>query len=92
MQKLSGQLPGYWRWEESTLNDSVTQFIYVSVEAKDQWPYGIFHNAHHGIFCLRDGKLSLISQHHKTPRFRKRKCAAALVGDKINEWVNSIGS
>jgi hypothetical protein len=65
-------------------------FVQCAREDKKDWINGIFHNAHYGIFCLRDGKLELISKHHEMPKFRKCKCDGLLTAEvKILRWLES---
>ena len=60
----------------------------VAVESPEDWKYNIFHNAHYGIFCLREGKLELISKHFEMPKFRKCKCNSFEVAqNKVTEWI-----
>ena len=77
--------------ETSTLGGHSFTFFKVSADNQDTWINGIFHNSRYGIFCLRDGKLELISKGLNTTKFRKCKCndeETAL--NKIKQWMDKF--
>jgi hypothetical protein len=81
----------YFKAENSMLGDSTSTFIRVAVESPEDWNYNIFHNAHYGIFCLRDNKLELISRHFEMPKFRKCKCNSfEIAQSKVTQWIASF--
>ena len=57
--------------DESSLGESSSKFIKISLDAKEDWSYGIYHNSRYAIFCIRDEKMELISKHFNMPKFRK---------------------
>ena len=81
----------YFQTDESSLGGSTSTFIRVAVESPEDWNYNIFHNAHYGIFCLRDNKLELISKHFEMPKFRKCKCNSfEIAQSKVQQWIASF--
>jgi hypothetical protein len=81
----------YFKTDESSLGGSTSTFIRVAVESPEDWNYNIFHNAHYGIFCLRDNKLELISKHFQMPKFRKCKCNSfEIAQSKVTQWIASF--
>ena len=48
-------------------------FFNVALEGKEEWPNGIFQNAHFAqfVYHVEEGKLSLIAKHYEMPKFRK---------------------
>ena len=78
----------YLNTDQSSLGGSTSTFLKVAVESPEDWKYNIFHNAHYGIFCLREGKLELISKHFEMPKFRKCKCNSFEVAqNKVTECI-----
>jgi hypothetical protein len=78
----------YLHTDKSSLGGSTSTFIRVAVESPEDWNYNIFHNAHYGIFCLRDNKLELISKHFQMPKFRKCKCDSfETAKTKVAQWI-----
>ena len=81
----------YLHIDRSTLGNSTSVFFRVSADAKDAWPYDIFHNSRYGIFCLRDHKLELISKGLKTTKFRKCKCIDEETAlHKMQQWMGKF--
>ena len=71
-------------------------FFHVSLDAKKDWSYGIFHNSRFGIFNMypEKGKLKveLIAKGLNTEKFRKVTVKSeAHAINKILEWMGKIG-
>ncbi|AEC53186.1 hypothetical protein SCRM01_240 [Synechococcus phage S-CRM01] len=79
----------FYKVSHSDLGGHHSDFVHCTKEDEGQWTNNIFHNGHYGIFCLRDGKLELISKHYEMPKFRKCKCDNLEVAEKkILAWLN----
>ena len=79
----------FYKVSHSELAGHHSDFVHCAKEDKADWINGIFHNASYGIFCLRDGKLELISKGSNTEKFRKCKCDNMEVAKtKILAWLN----
>jgi len=62
------------RWSkgsESNLGPTTSCFIHLSLDKKEDWINGIFHNSRYAIFSIQNGKLELISKGLGMPKFRK---------------------
>lgn len=54
--------------------DKASLFIHASLDNKEDWINGIFHNSRYVIFALHnDNKMELISKGLNMPKFRKCK-------------------
>lgn len=58
---------------ESSLGGHTSLFVHLSLDYKDEWVNGIFHNSRYAIFSLADDKVELISKGLGMPKFRKSK-------------------
>jgi hypothetical protein len=75
----------YIEVDESSLGESTSKFIKISLDAKEDWSHGIYHNSRYAIFCTRDGKMELISKHFNMPKFRK--CNVKSGFDVVNKLI-----
>lgn len=81
----------YFSTDISKLGGHESTFIRVALESQDDWSYGIFHNAHYGIFRFADNKLELISKHFEMPKFRKCNCNSfEAAKQKVTEWLSKF--
>jgi hypothetical protein len=71
--------------DESSLGESTSKFIKISLDNKEDWSYGIYHNSRYAIFCIRDEKMELISKHFNMPKFRK--CNVKSDADVANKLI-----
>jgi hypothetical protein len=79
--------------ELSTLGgvDRATIIIKISLDDKDTWVNGIYHNSRYSMFHLNGGKLEQFSRNHKLPKFRKATIKSVDdVANKILNWVNKV--
>jgi len=77
----------YVHFDVSSLGGSVSKFIKISLDKKEDWIYGIYHNSRYAIFCISYGKMEIISKHFNMPKFRK--CTVKNdedVNDKLNKY------
>lgn len=67
---------GYFDVSYSALGgeDRASIIVRATSQKKEDWSYGILHNAHYAMFSLTyDGKIELFAKHHESPKFRKCK-------------------
>ena len=66
--------------------EGASLYVKVSMDPKDAWPYGIFHNSRWALFSVQGGKMSLYAG-GKVPKFRKVKVkGAADIAARILAW------
>jgi hypothetical protein len=63
----------YISFDESNLGGNSSYFIRLSLDKKQDWANGIFHNSRYAIFSIspREGKIELLSKGAQMPKFRK---------------------
>lgn len=72
--------------------DRASLFVKLSLQNKEDWKYGLYENSPCALFAMHsDGRIELISNGLKTPKFRKRKVKslehiAKLIVDYVNSW------
>ena len=77
----------YVHFDVSSLGGSVSKFIKISLDKKENWPYNIFENSRYAIFCISGGKMEIISKHFEMPKFRKSNVKNDEdVNDKLNKY------
>jgi len=59
--------------DESSLGGITSKFIKISLDSREEWSNGIYHNSRYAIFYIRDEKIELTSKHFNMPKFRKCK-------------------
>lgn len=76
---------------ESSLGGHTSTFVHLSLDYKDEWVNGIFHNSRYAIFSISDGKVELISKGLGMPKFRKSKADNELkAAEKIVKYCQSV--
>lgn len=72
--------------------DKASLFVKASLQSKNDWNYGIFHNSQYAIFSLHsDDKLTLISSGMNMPKFRKCKVKSLQhAAEKIVAYFASV--
>lgn len=80
--------------EKSTLGgvNNASLFVKASLQSKNDWDGGIFHNSQYAIFSLHaDNKLTLISSGLNMPKFRKCKVKSLKhAAEKIVAYFASV--
>lgn len=77
--------------ELSTLGgaERASILIKISLDEKDTWANGIYHNSRFSMFSINGGKIEQFARNSATPKFRK--CSIKSVDDvvnKIQKWAN----
>lgn len=89
-QITTGALVPHCKVSESSLGDSTSYFVHLSMDDKKDWNNGIYHNSRYAIFCIRD-KVELISSGSNMPKFRKGKVKNQdQVVDRIIAYCKSV--
>jgi hypothetical protein len=68
---ITSEIAPYCVLSESNLGPTTSYFIHLSLDKKEDWINGIFHNSRYAIFAIQGGKLELISKGLDMPKFRK---------------------
>ena len=80
--------------QKSTLGgvDKASLMVKASLQSKNDWMNGIFHNSQYAMFSLdADDKLTLFAKHHTMPKFRKCKVKSLQhVAEKIASYFASV--
>jgi len=79
--------------ELSTLGgeERASIIIKISLDDKNTWSNGIYHNSRYSMFHLNGGKLEQFSRNHVLPKFRKATIKSVDdVANKILNWVNKV--
>lgn len=75
--------------ESATLAGHTSLFVKVSLDIKDKWINGIYHNSRYSIFTIRDGSIEQISK-HSVNKFRKSKAQTLDdVAAKLERWFSA---
>ena len=76
----------YYYVERSTLGgeENASLIVKVSLDPKEQWINGIYHNSRYAMFHIGEGKVELFSQ-SKTEKFRK--CNAKSIEEAANKII-----
>jgi len=91
LQGVSGV--GYFDVSYSDLGgeDRASIIVRATSEKKEDWAYGILHNARFAMFRLsHDGKIELFARHSHCPKFRK--CRAKSLQDAAQKIANYFQS
>ena len=76
---------------ESSLGGHTSNFVHLSLDPKDSWINGIYHNSRYAIFSIADGKLELISKGLDMPKFRKSRAdSESKVAEKIVKYCAGV--
>jgi hypothetical protein len=70
--------------------ERATIIIKVSLDTKDTWENGIFHNSRYSMFSLHGGKMEQFSLQSQLPKFRKCNCSVDDVVNKIMKWSEKV--
>jgi hypothetical protein len=84
---LDGIFP-YYYVERSTLGgeENATLILKVSLDPKDEWINGIYHNSRYAMFHIGAGKIEQFSR-SKTEKFRKCNTdSIEVAANKIIAW------
>jgi hypothetical protein len=74
-----------------TLEGNGTTFLDISLDERDSWANGIFHNSRYLQLVLRDGAVECISKSYKLPTFRKVKASTPQeVVTKVNRYLGKV--
>jgi len=77
----------YAQVKRGSLGGHTSITVYVSLDPREWWINGIYHNSRYSIFSISDGKMEQIARHHKVPKFRKCKIKDFdHVVSKLMEW------
>lgn len=79
--------------ELSTLGgpERASILIKISLDNKDTWVNGIYHNSRYSMFSINGGKIEQFAKCHSLPKFRK--CSVKSmddVMDKIQKWIAKV--
>jgi len=85
VELLNGIFP-YYYVERSTLGgeEYASLIVKVSLDPKEQWINGIYHNSRYAMFHIGKGKVELFSQ-SKTEKFRK--CNSKSIEEAANKII-----
>lgn len=73
----------------ATLAGHSSLHVRVSLDPRDQWVNGIYHNSRYSMFTIRDGKIEQIAM-YGLAKFRKSKIKSLDdVASKLKKWFDS---
>lgn len=92
IQNRLSEIVPFVRTSISSLGNSPSLAIRISLDEKDTWQNGIFENSRYSIFMIHqeEGKIEQLSLHYQLKKFRK--CRAKSVDNvvqKITQWAQS---
>lgn len=74
----------------ATLAGHSSLHVRVSLDPKDKWVNGIYHNSRYSMFTIRDGKIEQIARHYDLAKFRKSKFKGFDDAvSKLKKWFDS---
>ena len=75
-------------------DDQASLMINVSLDNKENWPYGIYQNSRYANFSMHgDSKLELFTKLYTMPKMRKCKIKTLEdAADKISNYLNNANN